>query len=475
MTQGGPMDFDPVILARIQFAFTVSFHVIFPGFTIGLAAYIATLEVLWITTGAERYHRIARFFTKIFAVSFAMGVVSGIVLSYQFGTNWSRFSHVAGGVIGPLIGYEVLTAFFLEATFLGIMLFGWNRVPRGLHVFASVAVAVGTTLSAFWILSANSWMQTPAGHEIVDGIARPVDWLAVTFNPSFPYRLAHMVVACYLTTAFVVLAVGARYVYAGRYAEDARTMMRMALGLIAILAPVQAFIGDAHGLNTLQHQPEKIAAIEAHWQNDPGAEGVPLVLFAIPNEATESNDYQIAVPHLGSLILTHSWSDTFKGLKEYAPNDRPPVAIPFFAFRIMVGLGLLMIAVSWVGVWLLWRRRLFESDWYLRPLRHIWPIGFITILSGWFVTEVGRQPWVVYGILRTDDALSPVAGWAMAVSLILFFLVYGIVFSGGIYYINRLIVKGPQGPAVEPPEGLPSRPLTSAHEATRAAINASGD
>ncbi|MPT22295.1 MAG: cytochrome ubiquinol oxidase subunit I, partial [Starkeya sp.] len=433
------MELDPTMLARIQFAFTVSFHIIFPSFTIGLAAYIATLELLWIGTGHERYHRIARFFTKIFAVSFAMGVVSGIVLSYQFGTNWSHFSRVVGNVIGPLIGYEVLTAFFLEATFLGIMLFGWNRVPRGLHVFSCVMVAVGTTLSAFWILSANSWMQTPAGHEIIDGVAHPVDWLAVIFNPSFPYRLAHMVTACYLTTAFVVLAVGARYVYSGRYPEDGRTMMRMALGLIAILAPLQAFIGDAHGLNTLKHQPAKIAAIEAHWQNEPGASGVPLVLFAWPNEAEERNDYQIAIPHLGSLILTHSWDDTFKGLKEYPRDERQPVAVPFFAFRVMVGLGIVMILVGWLGVFLLWRHRLFETDWYLAPLQHIWPIGFVTILSGWFVTEVGRQPWVAYGILRTADAISPVEGWAVATTLALFVFVYGIVFSGGIYYINRLI------------------------------------
>lgn len=470
------MEFDPIILARIQFAFTVSFHIIFPSFTIGLAAYIATLEVLWITTGHERYHRIARFFTKIFAVSFAMGVVSGIVMSYQFGTNWSRFSHVVGNVVGPLIGYEVLTAFFLEATFLGIMLFGWNRVPRGLHVLASIMVALGTTMSAFWILSANSWMQTPAGYELIDGIAHPVDWLAAIFNPSFPYRLAHMVTACYLTTAFVVLAVGARYVYAGRYPEDGRTMMRMALGLICILAPVQAFIGDAHGLNTLQHQPEKIAAIEGHWgETDGVAGGVPLVLFAIPNEAEERNDYQIAIPHLGSLILTHSWDGTFKGLKEFPREDRPPVAIPFFAFRVMVGMGLLMIAVGWLGALLLWRRRLFETDWYLAPVQHIWPIGFITVLSGWFVTEVGRQPWVAYGILRTADAASPVDGWAVATTLALFVIVYGCVFSGGIYYINRLIAKGPEGAAIEPPEGLPNRPLSSAHEATRAAIKTPGE
>ncbi|WP_428029191.1 cytochrome ubiquinol oxidase subunit I [Ancylobacter sp.] len=469
------MDFDPTILARIQFAFTVSFHIIFPSFTIGLAAYIATLEVLWVATGHERYHRIARFLTKIFAVSFAMGVVSGIVLSYQFGTNWSRFSHVVGNVVGPLIGYEVLTAFFLEATFLGIMLFGWNRVPRGLHVFACVMVAMGTTLSAFWILSANSWMQTPAGHEIIDGIAHPVDWLAVIFNPSFPYRLAHMVTACYLTTAFVVLAVGARYVYSGRFPEDGRTMMRMALGLICILAPLQAFIGDAHGLNTLKHQPAKIAAIEAHWENVPGESGVPLVLFAIPNDEEERNDYQIAIPHLGSLILTHSWTDTIQGLKDFPRADRPPVAIPFFAFRVMVGLGLLMIAVSWLGIWLLWRRRLFQTDWYLAPLQHIWPIGFVTILSGWFVTEVGRQPWLAYGILRTADAVSPVEGWAVATTLALFVVVYGIVFSGGIYYINRLIARGPQGSAVEPPVGLPNRPLASANQATRAAINNPGE
>ncbi|WP_018389801.1 cytochrome ubiquinol oxidase subunit I [Ancylobacter sp. FA202] len=469
------MEFDPTFLARIQFAFTVSFHIIFPSFTIGLAAYIATLELLWIGTGHERYHRIARFFTKIFAVSFAMGVVSGIVLSYQFGTNWSHFSRVVGNVIGPLIGYEVLTAFFLEATFLGIMLFGWNRVPRGLHVFSCVMVALGTTLSAFWILSANSWMQTPAGHEIIDGVAHPVDWLAIIFNPSFPYRLAHMVTACYLTTAFVVLAVGARYVYSGRYPEDGRTMMRMALGLICVFAPLQAYIGDAHGLNTLKHQPVKIAAIEGHWENEPGASGVPLVLFAIPNDETERNDYQIAIPHLGSLILTHSWTDTIQGLKDFPRADRPPVAVPFFAFRVMVGIGALMITVGWLGAFLLWRRRLFETDWYLAPLQHIWPIGFVAILSGWFVTEVGRQPWVAYGILRTADAVSPVDGWAVATTLALFVFVYGIVFSGGIYYINRLIAKGPEGAAVEPPVGVPTRPLASAHKATRAAINNPGE
>ncbi|MFK8252532.1 cytochrome ubiquinol oxidase subunit I [Ancylobacter terrae] len=472
------MVFDADFLARLQFAFTVSFHVIFPSFTIGLAAYIATLEVLWLATGQERYHRIARFFTKIFAVSFAMGVVSGIVLSYQFGTNWSQYARVVGNVVGPLIGYEVLTAFFLEATFLGVLLFGGNRVPKGLHVFAAVAVAAGTSLSAFWILAANSWMQTPAGHEVVNGIAYPKDWLAIIFNPSFPYRFAHMVTACYLTTAFVVLAVGARYVYANRFPEDSRTMMRMALGLIAILAPIQIFIGDQHGLNTLKHQPEKIAAIEGHWEAGPppAGEGIPLIAFAIPDEATESNRFQIAIPHLGSLILTHSWDGVYKGLKAFPADDRPPVVIPFFAFRIMVGVGMLMVAVGWVGAFLLWRRRLFETGWYLWPAQYVWPLGFTAILCGWFVTEVGRQPWVAWGILRTADASSPVAGWAVALTLLLFVLIYTTVFSTGIYFIYRLITKGPEGEAVDTPDTpVPGRPLAAAGPATRQAIAEAGE
>ena len=295
------MELDPVFVARLQFAFTIIFHIIFPTFTIGLSAYIATLCVMWMRTGRERYRLLAQFWTKIFAVSFALGVVSGVVLSYQFGTNWSRFSVVVGNVIGPMIGYEVLVAFFLEATFLGVMLFGWNRVPPWLHTLSAIAVAIGTALSAFWILSANSWMQTPAGYEMRDGIAYPVDWLAVVFNPSFPYRLAHMVTAAYLTVSFVVLAVGARYVLAGRHLEHGRTMVRMAVGFAAIVAPLQLFIGDQHGLNTLAHQPLKIAAIEAHWDGDAPGE---LVLFAWPDEATEfepfcSDDpaWRFASPH----------------------------------------------------------------------------------------------------------------------------------------------------------------------------------
>lgn len=463
------MEFDPVLLARLQFAFTVSFHIIFPSFTIGLSAFIATLEMIWMATGREVFHRLARYWTKIFAVSFAMGVVSGIVLSYQFGTNWSRFSEVVGNVIGPLIGFEVLTAFFLEATFLGIMLFGWNRVPPWLHVLACVMVAAGTAMSAFWILSANSWMQTPAGHEVRDGIAYPLDWLAIIFNPSFLHRLPHMLLAAYLTTSLVILAVGARYLLARKFVEESRIMMMMAVGMLAIVAPIQAYVGDSHGLNTAKYQPAKIAAIEAHWE---GSKPAPLVLFAWPDEKAEKNLYEISIPNGASLMITHSLDGTFPGLKDFPANDRPPVLGPFFGFRIMVGVGVLMILFGWVGAWLLWRRRLFETRWYLWPASLAWPLGFIAILSGWVVTEQGRQPWVAYGILRTADAISPVAGGAVAFTLALFVLVYGIVFSMGIYYINRLIVTGPGGAAIAPPtEERPTRPIAAAHSAGRAAIN----
>jgi cytochrome bd ubiquinol oxidase subunit I len=459
------MDLDPILLARLQFAFTVTFHIIFPSFTIGLSAFIATLLVRWSMTGREHLHRLARFWTKIFAVSFAMGVVSGVVLSYQFGTNWSRFSVVVGNVIAPLIGYEVLTAFFLEATFLGVMLFGWKRVPPWLHVFSAIAVAVGTAISAFWILSANSWMQTPAGHEVRDGIAYPADWLAVIFNPSFFYRLPHMLTAAYLTTSLVVLSVGARYLLAARHLEEGRTMLRMAIGMLAALGPLQVLIGDQHGLNTLEHQPIKIAAIEAHWDGSkPGA----LVLFAWPDEKTETNLFEISIPKGGSLILTHDPDGLFPGLKSVAAADRPPLVPVFFAFRVMVGIAVIIVAAGWVGLWLWWRGKLFDRRWYLTLAAHGWWLGFIAVISGWIVTESGRQPWLAHGILRTADAVSPVPGASLASTLALFVLVYGIVFAMGIYYINRLIAKGPEGRAAEAPEtGTPVRPLSSAIEATR--------
>lgn len=454
------MDFDPTHLARAQFAFTISFHIIFPTFTIGLSAYITTLEVLWLWKKREHYHRLARFWTKIFAVSFAMGVVSGIVLSYQFGTNWSRFSEVAGNIVGPLMGYEVLTAFFLESTFLGIMLFGWNRFPPALHVFACFAVAIGTLLSTFWILAANSWMQTPVGHTMVNGIAVPADWLQIIFNPSFPYRLAHMATAAYLTTSFVVLAVGARYLIAGKYLEEAKTMLRMGIGFAAIVAPLQLFIGDQHGLNTLHYQPIKVAAMEGHWDGSkPGA----LVLFAWPNQKEQRNDYEISIPKGASLILRHDPNALFQGLTSVPPSEQPPVPNVFFGFRIMVGIGLFMIGAAWLGTLLWWRRSLFETRWFLWPAQHVWWIGFVAVIAGWWVTESGRQPWVIYGIMRTADAVSPVPGHSLALSLALFILVYGVVFSMGIYYINRLIALGPKMPADAPaPSGFANRPMSSA-------------
>ena len=461
------MELDGNLLARIQFAFTISFHIIFPSFTIGLSAFIATLLIRWRLTGREHLHRLARFWTKIFAVSFAMGVVSGIVMSYEFGTNWSNFSIVVGNVVGPLIGYEVLTAFFLEATFLGIMLFGWKRVPPNLHVLSAVLVAIGTSLSAFWILSANSWMQTPAGHEIRDGIVYPVDWIAVIFNPSFPYRFAHMFTAAYLTTSLVVLAVGCRYLAAGRFTEEAKTMLRMGLGMVAILTPLQMYIGDAHGLNTAKYQPEKVAAIEAHWD---GSEPGDLILFAWPNEQEEKNDFVVAIPDLASLLITHRLDGLFAGLKDFPRDDRPPVAPVFFAFRIMVGMGVLMLIVGWVGAYLWARGRLFTTHWYLNWSQHAWPLGFIAILAGWYTTEIGRQPWVAYGILRTADAASPVAPSAVLTTLVLFVIVYTFVFGIGIYYINRLIEYGPKGEAAEAPQALPSRPLSAAGGATHEAI-----
>jgi cytochrome d ubiquinol oxidase subunit I len=460
------MDFDPLLLSRLQFAFTITFHIIFPTFTIGLSAYIATLGVLWVRTGAERYHVLMRFWTKIFAVSFAMGVVSGIVMSYEFGTNWSRFSLMVGNVVGPLIGYEVLTAFFLEATFLGVLLFGFNRVPPWLYVLSAAIVAFGTATSAFWILSANSWMQTPAGFEIKDGIVYPTDWLAAIFNPSFPYRFAHMVNAAYLTTGFVVLAVGARYLLAGRHLEEGRTMLRMAIGLTAILAPLQLLIGDQHGLNTLQHQPIKIAAMEAHWD---GSKPGDFHIFAWPDEKAGKNNFEISIPRGASLILKHDPNGLFAGLNSVPASERPPVTIVFFAFRIMLALGFFMIAAALYGAYLWWRGTLFATRWYLRVVAQTWWVGFVAVIAGWVVTESGRQPWIVEHVLRTADASSPVHGASVALTLLLFVLAYGVVFSFGIYYINRLINRGPADVAEET-GGFTASPISAAHEAGRKAV-----
>jgi cytochrome d ubiquinol oxidase subunit I len=374
---------------------------------------------------------------------------------------------MVGNVIGPLIGYEVLSAFFLEATFLGVLLFGFNRVPPWLYVLSAAIVAIGTALSAFWILSANSWMQTPTGHEVRGGIAYPVDWLSVVFNPSFPYRFAHMLNAAYLTTGFVVLAVGARYLVAGRHIEEGRTMLRMAIGLTAILAPLQLFLGDQHGLNTLQYQPIKVAAMEAHWD---GTKPGDFHIFAWPDEKTGENRFAISIPRGASLILTHHLNGLFPGLNSVPASDRPPVTLVFFSFRIMLAIGLFMIGAALFGAFLWWRGTLFDTRWYLRIMAQCWWIGFVAVIAGWIVTECGRQPWIAHGLLRTADATSPVPGATIAGTLALFVIAYGVVFSFGIYYINRLIAQGPTGSAAEEPGNFSASPISAAHDAGRTAV-----
>jgi len=432
---------DPVILARIQFAFTVSFHIIFPAFTIGLASWLAVLEWRWLATGKSVYAEVYRMWVKIFAVTFGMGVVSGVVLSFQFGTNWSVFSDRAGNVLGPLLGYEVLTAFFLEASFLGVMLFGWNRVSPRMHFASTLIVAFGTLISAFWILSANSWMQTPQGFQVgSDGILYPTNWLQVIFNPSFPYRFVHMVTAAYLTTAFVVGGVGAYYLWRGLFREQARVMLGMAMIMAIFVAPMQLVAGDRHGLNTLEHQPAKVAAMEGLWETQRGA---PLLLFGWPDQLQETTRFSIAIPRLSSFILTHDLDGEVKGLKEWVVDDRPPVLWVFWSFRIMVGIGMLMIFTGVAALVLHVRNRLFDTRWFQIWCMAMTPAGFLAVLAGWFVTEIGRQPYIIHGVMRTTEAISPVSGSPIAMSLAAFVLTYGFVFGAGSYYILRLIGKGP--------------------------------
>ena len=419
------MDFtDPLLLARLQFAFTVSAHIVFPAFSIGLASYLAVLEGLWLLTRDDAYIKVFDYWKVIFAVAFGMGVVSGIVMSYQFGTNWSVFSDKTGPVLGPLMGYEVLSAFFLEAGFLGIMLFGFHKVGPRLHFFATSVVAVGTLFSAFWILSVNSWMHTPAGYGVNEvGQFVAEDWFAVVFNPSFPYRLVHMVLAAYLTTAFVVGAVGAWHLIRDSRDRGARIMFSMAMWMALIVAPIQIVAGDFHGLNTLEHQPAKVAAI--------------------PDDDAEETRYALEIPKLGSLILTHELDGEVKGLKAWPKEDRPPAEIVFWSFRIMVALGLAMAALGlWSGLQRM-RGRLFETPLMLWAAVAMAPSGFIAVLAGWITTEVGRQPWTVYGLLRTADSVSPIGAQAVGASLLAFVIVYVTVFGAGVFYMLRLMSKRP--------------------------------
>ena len=457
-------------LARIQFAFTVSFHIIFPAITIGLASYLAVLEGLWLKTQEEVYRDLYHFWSKIFAVNFGMGVVSGLVMAYQFGTNWSAFSAFAGSVTGPLLTYEVLTAFFLEAGFLGVMLFGWHRVGPGLHFFATVMVAIGTLISTFWILASNSWMQTPQGHEIVNGVVVPVDWVAIIFNPPFPYRLLHMAIASFVATAFFVGASAAWHLLRGRDNPAIRKMLSMAMWMALIVAPIQAMVGDAHGLNTLKHQPAKIAAMEGHWDNSSG-EPTPLILFGWPDMEREETRFKIEIPVLGSLILNHSLTEPIPALKDFPKADRPNSTIVFWSFRIMAGLGMLMIFVGLWSAWLRWRKRLFESRAFLKLVLWMGPSGLIAILAGWFTTEIGRQPWVVYGLMRTADASSNHSFMQMSITLIMFVVVYFALFGAGLGYMMRLVRKGPKtDEGKETNEGgpgqkrTPARPLSAADD-----------
>ncbi|SNB66102.1 cytochrome bd-I ubiquinol oxidase subunit 1 apoprotein [Arboricoccus pini] len=452
---------DAATLARIQFAFTVSFHILFPAFTIGLASYLAVLEGLWLTTKRAIYLELFEFWGKIFAVTFGMGVVSGIVLSYQFGTNWARFSDATGPVLGPLLGYEVLTAFFLEAGFIGIMLFGRKKVGPRLHFLATLLVAIGTLISAFWILSANSWMQTPVAFEIVNGQYRPLDWWAVIFNPSFPYRLVHMVLAAYLTTAFVVGATGAYHLLRRPGDESARIMLSMSMWMAAIVTPIQIIAGDLHGLNTLEYQPAKIAAMEGHFVPDDGP--VPLLLFGLPDNEAATVRYAFGIPYLGSLILTHSLSGDFPSLSEFPREQWPDSRSLFWSFRLMVALGMLMLAIGVTSLWLRLKGRLYDTRWFLKVCLMAGPIGFPAILFGWYTTEHGRQPWLVYGEIRTADGISAVSTSAVLTTLIMFVVVYCLVFSVGAIYMIRMMAKGP-GRLRDDPRGpqRSARPLSAA-------------
>ena len=456
------MTLDPVFLSRLQFVWVVAFHILLPAFTVGLSSYIAFLEFLHLVTGREIYFRISSFWVKIFAVAFGMGVVSGIVMPFQFGTNWSRFSDMTANVVSPLLGYEGLTAFFLEATFLGVLLFGRTLVPRWVHFVAALMVAVGTVSSSFWILAVNSWMQTPAGYEIVDGRFFPTDWWQVIFNPSFLYRLAHTVTAFYISTGFVVLGVSAWLVRRDRFVEEARLILSTTLWLLLILVPLQMYLGDLHGLNTLEYQPAKLAAIEGRFDT---TAPTPLTLFGIPDDATATMHYEIAIPYLGSLVLTHTWDGKIRGLTEWPVDQRPPVGPPFFAFRLMVLVGVLMLVLVVAGNVLRRQDRFVQSTTFLRLCEWATPLGFIAVLAGWVTTEVGRQPWTVYGMLRTADSTSPsLTGGNVLLSFACYVVVYAIVFPSGLLIMRKIVRHGPQSlpPDAVIESGHPVMPIASA-------------
>jgi cytochrome d ubiquinol oxidase subunit I len=452
------MTLDPLILSRLQFAWVVAWHILLPALTIGLASYIALLEGIWFVTGKEIWFRISAFWTRIFAVAFGMGVVSGVVMPFQFGTNWSRFSDATANIISPMLAYEGLTAFTLEAGFLGVLLFGRNLVPRWAHFASALLVAAGTLHSTFWILVTNSWMQTPGGYKIVNGIFYPTSWMEIIFTASFPYRFMHTVAAFYVTTGFVVMGVAAYLLRRKNSAPEAKLMLSITLWLLTVLVPLQILLGDMHGLNTLHTQPAKLAAIEAHWNSEARA---PLTLFAIPDQKAETNHYAIEVPLLGSLILTHDVNGVVPGLKDYPPEDRAPTIIPFFAFRIMVGAGLVMLAIVLAGLWLRLRKQLYDRDWFLRALMWASPLGFVAVVAGWTTTEVGRQPWTVYGVMRTAASVTPsLTGFDVLLSLAGYIAAYAVMFPAGLWMVRRIVRGGvSQEDAAPVGAGRPSNPV----------------
>jgi len=435
---------DTSFLSRIQFAFTISYHIMFPTITIGLSLYIAFMEGMWLRTKNTVYLQQVKFWMKPFAITFGMGVVSGVVLSYEFGTNFSKFSEIVGPVLAPLLAYEVLTAFFLEAGFLGIMLFGWNRVSSKVHFFATCTVALGTVCSSFWILAANSWMHTPAGYEIIDGQFQVTSWLEVIFNPSFPYRLAHMLLASFLSASLFIAGIHAYYLLKKQHNEFSKIGFSSAMTAILILAPVQIFVGDLHGLNVADNQPVKLAAMEGIWQTQKGA---ALRLFAWPDEETESNKFEIAIPKMASLIVTHEWDGEIAGLDQVSAEDRPPVPVVFFAFRIMLGLGGLMLILGISGLIARKAGCLYRFKPLLALSVIMIPAGVIATLAGWYVVEVGRQPWLVQGLVRTADVISPLPAQQVAFTLVLFVAVYGTLFFTYLHFMRKLVLKGP--PTIE--------------------------
>jgi cytochrome bd ubiquinol oxidase subunit I len=459
------MHFDPVFLSRLQFGFVISFHIIFPSFTIGLAAWLATIEGMRLATGNAIYRRVFEFWLKVFALSFGMGVVSGIVMAFQFGTNWSVLAERSGSIQGPLLGYEGFTAFMLEATFFGVMLLGRDRAPPWFYFLSCCMVSLGTMLSSFWILANNSWMQVPLGHVIVDGRIVPDDWWAITTGPIMRVRWPHMLLAAFLTSGMSIVAVGAWHLLRGSRVAEARVMLRWGVALVALLVPLQMFFGHLTGGYVHRYQPAKFAAIEARWKTEqPATE----VLIGIPDPLSERNLYPLEIPKLGSFIASGTWDSREVGLESFPQEDRPPVIIPFFAFRIMVGMGLIMVAVSWFGTLLRMLGRLETTRWFLWAALLSFPSGFVAVLAGWFTAEVGRQPWVIYGLLRTRDAVTPsLASSDVMLSLIGYIAVYAVIYSFGLYYIYRLLRDGPADELTRPDTLTPAQPITVALQSNR--------